>query len=172
MISGIFGFAISANYSLTSPILVNIVSIDEFTNAYGLLLLTQGVSNLIGPPFAGYLYDISLVWYYSFSLGGIFILISGLLLVILPSIKCFRINGAKNNLCPERDNDLNRRNNKVEENNHANIDLVEQIKRVDTEIILEGKQIGPATPNFKAASDTFNSVTSGNGLSGVPAIDV
>ena len=84
--SGLFGFAISANYSLTSPMLVNMVSIDEFSNAYGLLLLIQGVSNLVGPPFAGYLYDISKVWYYTFGFGGIFITLSGIFVVILPCV--------------------------------------------------------------------------------------
>ena len=51
--AGVFGFAISANYSLTSPILVELVSLEQFSAAYGLLLLVQGVSNLVGPPFAG-----------------------------------------------------------------------------------------------------------------------
>ncbi len=51
--AGVFGFAISANYSLTSPILVDLVSLEQFSAAYGMLLLVQGVSNLIGPPFAG-----------------------------------------------------------------------------------------------------------------------
>ena len=66
--------------------LVSMVSIDEFSSAYGLLLLIQGVSNLAGPPFAGYLYDISHIWYYTFGLGGTFIAISGVMLVVLPSI--------------------------------------------------------------------------------------
>ena len=63
------------------------VSIDEFSSAYGLLLLVQGVSNLVGPPFAGYLYDISHIWHYTFGLGGLFIAISGILVVILPLTK-------------------------------------------------------------------------------------
>ncbi len=52
--AGVFGFAISANYSLTSPILVELVSLEQFSSAYGLLLLVQGLSNLVGPPFAGW----------------------------------------------------------------------------------------------------------------------
>ena len=70
--------------------LVNMVSIDEFSNAYGLLLLIQGVSNLAGPPFAGYLYDISKVWYYTFGFGGIFITLSGVFVVILPCVYWFK----------------------------------------------------------------------------------
>ena len=85
--AGIYGLCISANYSLTSPILVELVSLEQFSHAYGLLLLVQGISNLVGPPFAGYLYDVSRQWYLTFGLAGFFITVSGLLLLILP---CFR----------------------------------------------------------------------------------
>lgn len=55
--SGAFGFFIAANCSLTSIILVDLITIDKFTNAYGLLLLVQGIANLVGPPLAGiYIY--------------------------------------------------------------------------------------------------------------------
>ena len=53
VLSSAFGLFIAANYSLTSIILVNLVDIDRFTNAYGLLLLVQGIANLVGPPLAG-----------------------------------------------------------------------------------------------------------------------
>lgn len=53
IVSGAFGLFIAANYSLTSIILVQLISLERFTNAYGLLLLVQGVANLIGPPLAG-----------------------------------------------------------------------------------------------------------------------
>lgn len=52
-LSGAFGFLIAANYSLTCIILVELITLERFTNAYGLLLLVQGVANLIGPPLAG-----------------------------------------------------------------------------------------------------------------------
>lgn len=53
VVSGAFGLFIAANYSLTSIILVELITLERFTNAYGLLLLVQGVANLIGPPLAG-----------------------------------------------------------------------------------------------------------------------
>lgn len=53
VLSGLFGLFIAANYSLTSIILVELITLERFTNAYGLLLLVQGVANLIGPPLAG-----------------------------------------------------------------------------------------------------------------------
>lgn len=51
--SGAFGLFIAANYSLTSIILVELITLENFTSAYGLLLLVQGVANLVGPPLAG-----------------------------------------------------------------------------------------------------------------------
>lgn len=47
VLSGAFGLFIAANYSLTSIILVELITLDRFTNAYGLLLLIQGVANLV-----------------------------------------------------------------------------------------------------------------------------
>jgi MFS family permease len=51
--TGGFGLSIAANYSLTSIILVELITLERFTNAYGLLLLVQGLANLVGPPLAG-----------------------------------------------------------------------------------------------------------------------
>lgn len=44
---------ISANYTLVPIIIVNLISLDNFTGAYGLLLLVQGIASLVGPPAAG-----------------------------------------------------------------------------------------------------------------------
>lgn len=52
-VAGAFGIFIAANYSLTSIILVEVITLERFTNAYGLLLLVQGIANLMGPPLAG-----------------------------------------------------------------------------------------------------------------------
>ncbi|XP_029178947.1 uncharacterized protein LOC114946561 [Nylanderia fulva] len=89
-ISGAFGLFIAANYSLTSIILVELITLERFTNAYGLLLLVQGVANLIGPPLAGYLYDITGSYDLSFYLAGLFIALSGLLLLVMPLISLYR----------------------------------------------------------------------------------
>merc|ERR1712106_980691 len=86
VLSAFYGFFISANYSLTAPILVDLVSIEQFSSAYGFLLACQGIGNLLGPPFAGWLYDYSKEWFLTFGLAGVFIVISGILVVILPSV--------------------------------------------------------------------------------------
>lgn len=109
LISGSFGFLIAANYSLTCVILVELITLDRFTNAYGLLLLVQGFANLIGPPIggkqslffgfanitsvvwlSGWLYDITGTYNLSFYLAGLFIGISGLMLIVIPILKRYR----------------------------------------------------------------------------------
>ncbi|KYN03988.1 PREDICTED: uncharacterized protein LOC108772730 [Cyphomyrmex costatus] len=89
-ISGAFGLFIAANYSLTSIILVELITLDRFTNAYGLLLLVQGIANLMGPPLAGWLYDITGTYNLSFYLAGLFIALSGVLLLVMPLISLYR----------------------------------------------------------------------------------
>lgn len=66
--SAIFGLFISANYALTSVIVVELVSLESFSKAYGLLLLIQGLANLIGPPLVGkhQLTFIPFLWKYLF----------------------------------------------------------------------------------------------------------
>uniref|UniRef100_T1JKY7 Major facilitator superfamily (MFS) profile domain-containing protein n=1 Tax=Strigamia maritima TaxID=126957 RepID=T1JKY7_STRMM len=89
-VAGIFGFAISANYSLTSIIIVDLITLENFTNAYGLLLLVQGVANLIGPPLAGWLCDLTDSYDLSFYMAGLWIFISGAMMTVLPLLKLYR----------------------------------------------------------------------------------
>lgn len=60
VMSGLFGFFISANYSLCTVILVEYLGLDKLSNAYGLMMLVQGVANLVGPPVAGMYFELSL----------------------------------------------------------------------------------------------------------------
>ncbi|CAL1528665.1 unnamed protein product, partial [Lymnaea stagnalis] len=50
---GLFGFCISVSYPLTTVLLVKYLGLQNLTNSYGLLMLTQGIANFLGPPFAG-----------------------------------------------------------------------------------------------------------------------
>lgn len=58
----VFGITFASSFSFTPTILVQIVDLDDFTCAYGLILLTQGIGNLVGPPIAGILFDIEKTW--------------------------------------------------------------------------------------------------------------
>lgn len=87
LVASTFGFTISANYALTSIILVDLITLEWFTNAYGLLLLVQGIANLIGPPLAGWLHDMSGTYDLSFYMAGLWIFVAGAMLVVLPLLK-------------------------------------------------------------------------------------
>lgn len=49
----LFGFFISVSYPLTTVLLVQYLGVGKLTNAYGLLMLVQGIANFLGPPLAG-----------------------------------------------------------------------------------------------------------------------
>ena len=51
--ASVFGFTIGAYVGLTSVILVDLLGLDKLTNAFGLLLLFQGIASLAGPPIGG-----------------------------------------------------------------------------------------------------------------------
>ena len=49
----VFGITSGAYVGLTSVVLVDLLGLDNLTNAFGLLLLFQGIASVIGPPFIG-----------------------------------------------------------------------------------------------------------------------
>ena len=54
--SALFGLFISASFALETIVLVKILSLEQLTKAYSLLMFGQGVASLIGPPIGGKLY--------------------------------------------------------------------------------------------------------------------
>lgn len=78
ILCGLFGFTFASTFSFTPIILVQLVSLDDFTVAYGLCLLVQGIGSLVGPPMAGFMYDLTESWAPSFYAAGFFIFTSGL----------------------------------------------------------------------------------------------
>lgn len=85
--SCVFGFTIGAYVGLTSVILVDLLGLDNLTNAFGLLLLFQGIASFVGPPLGGWLYDISGQYEPAFILAGTAIAISGLILYFIPPLQ-------------------------------------------------------------------------------------
>lgn len=83
----VFGFTIGAYVGLTSVILVDLLGLDNLTNAFGLLLLFQGIASFVGPPIVGVLYDISKSYTPGFIFAGAMIAISGLMLYPIPLIQ-------------------------------------------------------------------------------------
>lgn len=52
-LSALFGLFFASNYSFTPSIVVQLIPLERFTTAYGLILLCQGIGCLVGPPLAG-----------------------------------------------------------------------------------------------------------------------
>ncbi|KAJ6644018.1 Monocarboxylate transporter 12 [Pseudolycoriella hygida] len=78
----LFGVTFASSFSFTPIILVRLVNLDDFTCAYGLVLLVQGIGNLVGPPIAGLCYELSGHWDLAFYAGGLFIAIAGIFVFI------------------------------------------------------------------------------------------
>lgn len=49
----LFGLFFASSFSFTPMILADLVPLERFTIGYGLILLCQGIGNLLGPPIAG-----------------------------------------------------------------------------------------------------------------------
>lgn len=85
--SAIYGFTIGAYVGLTSVILVDLLGLEKLTNAFGLLLMFQGIASFVGPPLAGWLYDITLSYNPGFILAGTTIAMSGVMLFAIPPMQ-------------------------------------------------------------------------------------
>lgn len=92
--SAAFGLFFASNFSFTPVILVELIPLERFTTAYGLSLLCQGIGNLLGPPLAGFLFDVTGSWNLSFLMAGGWIILSGLLMGIIPYTKNRKIWGS------------------------------------------------------------------------------
>lgn len=91
--TAVFGATTGAYVSLTSVILVDLVGLEKLTNAFGLLLLFQGVAASIGAPIAGGLYDMLKSYNPGFYMAGIMIAASGAMLFAIPLVQhCGRSN--------------------------------------------------------------------------------
>lgn len=53
VLCGLYGFFVSANYSLITVMLVEYLGLDKLAHSYGLIMMIQGMANLGGPPLAG-----------------------------------------------------------------------------------------------------------------------
>ncbi|KOC60126.1 Monocarboxylate transporter 14 [Habropoda laboriosa] len=91
--SAAFGLFFASSFSFTPVILVELIPLERFTTAYGLSLLCQGIGNLLGPPLAGWLFDVTNSWDLSFYMAGGWIVVSGLLVGLIPYTKNRKIWG-------------------------------------------------------------------------------
>ncbi|KAK7113314.1 monocarboxylate transporter 9-like [Littorina saxatilis] len=83
VLCGLFGFFVSANYSLMTVMLVGYLGLERLANAYGLVMMVQGLANLGGPPLAGWIVDTSGNYDIAFPIAGGFIMLSGIIIFFL-----------------------------------------------------------------------------------------
>jgi len=74
--AAIFGVAIACFSALRSLIAVDLLGLEKLTNAFGILMLFQGLAAIMGGPIAGLLYDATGSYDYSFYFSGSLITLS------------------------------------------------------------------------------------------------
>ncbi|XP_037706111.1 monocarboxylate transporter 14 isoform X2 [Choloepus didactylus] len=87
VICALIGFS-SGYFSLMPVVTEDLVGIEHLANAYGIIICANGISALLGPPFAGWIYDITQKYDFSFYICGLLYMVGILFLLIQP---CFRI---------------------------------------------------------------------------------
>ncbi|CAH1100792.1 unnamed protein product [Psylliodes chrysocephalus] len=91
--AAMFGLFVSSTYSFTPGLIVELVPLERFATGYGLQLLCMGIGLLLGPPFAGHLFDVTNSWEQAFYHSAIWLTISGLMLAFIPYTKNRKIFG-------------------------------------------------------------------------------
>ncbi|XP_070201574.1 monocarboxylate transporter 5-like [Littorina saxatilis] len=87
----IFGTSIAIFVSLRSIIMVELMGLEKLTNAFGLVIMCQGISSFVGAPIAGVLSDITGDYNISFYVAGICLGLSGLICFPLRRISQWEI---------------------------------------------------------------------------------
>lgn len=85
-----FGLLIGVYTCLTPIVLVDLLGLEKLSNAFGLVLLYQGIGAVVGPPIAGAIFDSTKNYDNSFIMMGMCLLVSGLMLYPIPCIKRFQ----------------------------------------------------------------------------------
>ncbi|XP_057600731.1 monocarboxylate transporter 14 isoform X4 [Hippopotamus amphibius kiboko] len=70
VICALIGFS-SGYFSLMPVVTEDLVGIEHLANAYGIIICANGISALLGPPFAGWIYDITQKYDFSFYICGL-----------------------------------------------------------------------------------------------------
>jgi len=83
----LFGITSGAYVGLTSVVLVDLLGLDKLTNAFGLLLMFQGIASVMGPPVIGALYDSIGDYDAGFYFAGSMIFLSGAMLFAIPALQ-------------------------------------------------------------------------------------
>ncbi|XP_044097733.1 monocarboxylate transporter 14 isoform X2 [Neovison vison] len=86
VICALIGFS-SGYFSLMPVVTEDLVGIEHLANAYGIIICANGISALLGPPFAGWIYDITEKYDFSFYICGLLYMVGILFLLVQPCIQ-------------------------------------------------------------------------------------
>ncbi|KAL8187809.1 UNVERIFIED_CONTAM: hypothetical protein K2H54_056323 [Gekko kuhli] len=85
VVCALIGFS-SGYFSLMPVVTEDLVGIKQLANAYGIIICANGISALLGPPFAGWIYDLTKKYDFSFYICGLLYMVGILSLLIQPCI--------------------------------------------------------------------------------------
>ncbi|KFO21891.1 monocarboxylate transporter 14 isoform X1 [Fukomys damarensis] len=85
-ICALIGFS-SGYFSLMPVVTEDLVGIEHLANAYGIIICANGVSALLGPPFAGWIYDITQKYDFSFYICGLLYTLGIFSLLVQPCVQ-------------------------------------------------------------------------------------
>ncbi|XP_046328461.2 monocarboxylate transporter 9-like [Haliotis rufescens] len=83
----VFGVFIGVFFGTRNVVLVDVVGVENFSKSYGILLLSQGVSTLIGTPMTGWIYDATSEYSASFFTVGSMFLASSVILFLQEKVE-------------------------------------------------------------------------------------
>ncbi|KAM9541923.1 monocarboxylate transporter 14 isoform 2-T3 [Guaruba guarouba] len=86
VVCALIGFS-SGYFSLMPVVTEDLVGTKHLANAYGIIICANGISALFGPPFAGWIYDITQKYDYSFYISGSLYMVGIVFLLIQPCIQ-------------------------------------------------------------------------------------
>ncbi|KFP25430.1 Monocarboxylate transporter 14 [Colius striatus] len=86
VVCALIGFS-SGYFSLMPVVTEDLVGTKHLANAYGIIICANGISALFGPPFAGWIYDITQKYDFSFYISGLLYMVGIIFLLIQPCIQ-------------------------------------------------------------------------------------
>lgn len=69
---------------------MDLLGLEKLTNAFGILLVFQGIATAIGPPTVGFMYDAFGTYHLPFIFTGSMIAISGSMCYFIPCFKSYK----------------------------------------------------------------------------------
>ncbi|XP_028650492.1 monocarboxylate transporter 14-like [Erpetoichthys calabaricus] len=86
IVCALMGFS-SGYFSVMPVVTEDLVGLNNLANAYGIIICANGISALLGPPVAGWIFDVSNKYDYSFYLCGLLYLVGIGCLLIKPCLQ-------------------------------------------------------------------------------------